>query len=52
MLQTDESQRRPGDGRVLTFAADEVHVRLFEPASTLNTGSVRDGRPLEILERI
>ena len=52
MLQTDESQRRLGDGRVRIFAAAEVHVLLFEPASTLNTGNVRDGRPLDILERI
>ena len=42
----------PGDGRVLIFAADEVHVLLFAPASTLNTGNVRHGRPLDILERI
>ena len=30
----------------------EVHVLLFEPASTLNTGNVRDERTLERLERI
>ena len=33
-------------------AAAEVHVLMFEPASTLNTGNVRDGRTLDILERI
>ena len=33
-------------------AEDEVHVLLFEPASTLNTGNVRDERTLERLERI
>jgi len=33
-------------------AEDEAHVLLFEPASTLNTGNVRDERTLEKLERI
>jgi len=33
-------------------AASEVHVMLFEPASTLNTGNVRDTRTAEVLERI
>jgi len=33
-------------------AEDEVHVLLFEPASTLNTGNVRDERTRESLERI
>jgi mannose-6-phosphate isomerase-like protein (cupin superfamily) len=28
-------------------AAEEVHVLLFEPASTLNTGNVRDGRTVD-----
>ncbi|HEX9633442.1 MAG TPA: cupin domain-containing protein [Gemmatimonadales bacterium] len=33
-------------------ADDEVHVLLFEPASTLNTGNVRNERTRERLERL
>ena len=33
-------------------AIEEVHVLLFEPASTLNTGDVRDGRTVEVPGRI
>jgi mannose-6-phosphate isomerase-like protein (cupin superfamily) len=33
-------------------APAEVHVLLFEPASTLNTGNVRNARTVEALERI
>ena len=33
-------------------AEEEAHVLLFEPASTLNTGNVRDERTLERLEMI
>jgi mannose-6-phosphate isomerase-like protein (cupin superfamily) len=33
-------------------ADEEVHVLLFEPATTLNTGNVRDERTVEQLERI
>jgi mannose-6-phosphate isomerase-like protein (cupin superfamily) len=33
-------------------ARDEVHVLLFEPASTLNTGNVRNERTIENLEQI
>ena len=29
------------------FAAEEVHVMLFEPAETLNTGNVRDSKTVE-----
>ena len=32
-------------------AESEVHVLLFEPASTLNTGNLRNERTLEQLER-
>jgi mannose-6-phosphate isomerase-like protein (cupin superfamily) len=32
-------------------AEDEVHVLLFEPASTLNTGNLRNERTIENLER-
>jgi mannose-6-phosphate isomerase-like protein (cupin superfamily) len=33
-------------------AADEVQVLLFEPASTLNTGNVRDAFTKTILEKL
>ena len=33
-------------------ATGEVHVLLFEPMSTLNTGDVRDGRTVESPARI
>ena len=33
-------------------AAGEVHVLLFEPASTLNTGDVRNARTVESPERL
>lgn len=33
-------------------ADEEVHVLLFEPASTLNTGNVRDQRTVDAPERI
>ena len=33
-------------------AEEEVHVLLFEPASTVNTGNVRDERTRQHLERI
>jgi mannose-6-phosphate isomerase-like protein (cupin superfamily) len=33
-------------------AEEEVHVMLFEPASTLNTGNVRDEMTLTELDRI
>jgi mannose-6-phosphate isomerase-like protein (cupin superfamily) len=33
-------------------APDEVHVLLFEPASTLNTGNVRNERTVERLEHL
>src|SRR5687767_14011715 len=33
-------------------AEDEVHVLLFEPATTRNTGNVADGRTVEQLDRI
>jgi mannose-6-phosphate isomerase-like protein (cupin superfamily) len=32
-------------------AEDEVHVLLFEPATTLNTGNVRNERTVEHLQR-
>ncbi len=33
-------------------AEAETHILLFEPASTLNTGNVRDERTVEELERL
>jgi mannose-6-phosphate isomerase-like protein (cupin superfamily) len=33
-------------------ADEEVHVLLFEPATTLNTGNVRDERTVEKLDRL
>ncbi len=33
-------------------AKEEVHVLLFEPISTLNTGNIRNKRTLETLKRI
>ena len=33
-------------------AEEEVHVLLFEPATTLNTGNVRNERTVEALERV
>lgn len=33
-------------------AEEEVHIMLFEPAGTLNTGNVRDEKTVEELERI
>jgi mannose-6-phosphate isomerase-like protein (cupin superfamily) len=33
-------------------AEEEVHILLFEPATTLNTGNVRNERTLEELDRI
>lgn len=33
-------------------ATDEVHVLLVEPASTLNTGNVRNERTVEHLDRL
>ena len=32
-------------------ALEEVHVLLFEPAETLNTGDVRNERTVDVLER-
>ena len=34
------------------IADEEVHVLLFEPASTLNTGNLRNERTIEQLERL
>lgn len=33
-------------------APEEVHIMLLEPASTLNTGNIKEERTHEVLERI
>jgi mannose-6-phosphate isomerase-like protein (cupin superfamily) len=33
-------------------ADEEVHVLLFEPAGTLNTGNVRDALTVQVLQRL
>lgn len=33
-------------------AMDKVHVLLFEPASTLNTGNIENERTLRELQRV
>ncbi len=43
---------RLGDAEHMPVAEAEVHVVLFEPKSTLNTGNVRNERTLPDLERI
>jgi mannose-6-phosphate isomerase-like protein (cupin superfamily) len=35
----------------LPVAEEEVHVLLFEPATTLNTGNLRNGRTIDELKR-
>ena len=49
----------PGEFRIvprgvehMPVAEEEVHVMLFEPRSTLNTGNMRNKRTLEQLERV
>lgn len=36
----------------MPVAEDEVHVMLFEPKTTLNTGNVKNEKTMEILEKI
>lgn len=36
----------------MPVAEDEVHVMLFEPKTTLNTGNVKNEKTVEILEKI
>jgi len=42
----------PGGVEHLPVAEEETWVLLFEPASTLNTGNVRNERTVEHLERL
>lgn len=58
-LRDGEVVLDPGDVLVIPrgvehrpVAEDEVHVLLFEPASTLNTGNLRNERTRERLERL
>jgi mannose-6-phosphate isomerase-like protein (cupin superfamily) len=58
-LRDKELTIRPGEFLIvprgvehLPVADEECHVMLFEPASTLNTGEVRNERTVEKLERL
>ena len=58
-LRDKELTIRPGEFLIvprgvehLPIADEECHVVLFEPASTLNTGDVRNERTVEKLERL
>src|SRR5579884_25027 len=51
-LEQDEFLIVPRGVEHRPVAEEEAHVLLFEPASTLNTGNVRNERTLESLERI
>ena len=53
---TDSHPARGDDSAVRVtrrpVAEEEAHVLLFEPASTLNTGNVRNERTVAELDRI
>jgi mannose-6-phosphate isomerase-like protein (cupin superfamily) len=51
-LETGEFLIVPRGVEHRPVADEEAHVLLFEPASTLNTGNVRNERTVEQLERI
>jgi mannose-6-phosphate isomerase-like protein (cupin superfamily) len=51
-LGEGESLIVPGGVEHRPVADEEVHVLLFEPDTTLNTGVVRDGRTVDEPERI
>jgi len=51
-LEQDEFLIVPRGVEHRPVAEEEAHVLLFEPASTLNTGNVRNERTLERLEKI
>jgi mannose-6-phosphate isomerase-like protein (cupin superfamily) len=51
-LEVGEMIVVPAGVEHMPVAEEEVHILLFEPASTLNTGNVRDERTVENLERI
>ena len=61
MLRAEARQGRLNEGEFIIVpravehrpvADEEVHVLLFEPATTLNTGNVVNERTVEKLERI
>lgn len=58
-LRTGDVRLREGEFLIvprgvehLPVAEEEVHVLLFEPTTTLNTGNVRNERTVEHLERL
>ena len=58
-LRDGELQLAPGEFVIVPagvehqpVAEEEAHVLLFEPASTLNTGNLRNARTRERLERL
>ncbi len=51
-LETGEFLIVPRGVEHRPVADEEAHVLLFEPATTLNTGNVRDERTVERLQRI
>ena len=52
MLQEGEFLIVPRGVEHKPVAEEEVHIMLFEPATTINTGDVRNERTKEDLERI
>ena len=61
VIELREGNVTPGEGESLIVprgvehrpvAPEEVHVLLFEPASTVNTGDVRDERTINEVRRI
>ncbi len=52
MLEEGECYIVPRGVEHRPVAAEETHVLLFEPATTLHTGNVRNERTVEHLERI
>jgi mannose-6-phosphate isomerase-like protein (cupin superfamily) len=52
LLETGEMLVVPRGVEHRPVADEEVHVLLFEPAGTVNTGDVRDGRTVEAPRRL
>jgi mannose-6-phosphate isomerase-like protein (cupin superfamily) len=58
-LKDGDVELNPGEFIILPrgtehqpYAPEEVHVLLFEPASTLNTGNVRNEKTVDALEKL
>ena len=58
-LRDREIEIKPGEFLIVPrgvehqpYAPEEVHVLLFEPASTLNTGNVVNDRTVDVLEKL